>query len=210
MRTSARRARSRVRTFLRFMLHMVVTWGKVTARAPPAAHSRLWPPRCSPAAARRASRARRPRPSSARCRRPQPRRTPRPRSSRATRGRARRSSRAPAASSCHTLAAANATGTVGPNLDEAKPDFQLATARVTLGKGVMPSFKGQLTDQQIADVAPLRRRRRPPADRAPGRIPAERRRLRGRPRPHADRRGRGAPAAHARGDRRARAAPACT
>ena len=54
---------------------------------------------------------------------------------------------------CHTLKAANATGTVGPNLDEAKPDFRLATARVTLGKGAMPSFKGQLTDQQIADVA---------------------------------------------------------
>ncbi len=55
--------------------------------------------------------------------------------------------------SCHTLAAAKSTGTVGPNLDQAKPDFKLATARVTLGKGVMPSFKGQLTDQQIADVA---------------------------------------------------------
>lgn len=56
---------------------------------------------------------------------------------------------------CHTLAAAHATGTVGPNLDTItpKPDFRLATARVTLGKGVMPSFKGQLTDQQIADVA---------------------------------------------------------
>jgi len=56
-------------------------------------------------------------------------------------------------SGCHTLAAAHATGTVGPNLDSAKPDYRLATARVTLGKGVMPSFKGQLTDQQIADVA---------------------------------------------------------
>ena len=56
---------------------------------------------------------------------------------------------------CHTLAAAHATGTVGPNFDTVspKPDFRLATARVTLGKGVMPSFKGQLTDQQIADVA---------------------------------------------------------
>ena len=56
---------------------------------------------------------------------------------------------------CHTLAAAHATGTVGPNLDTVspKPDFRLATARVTLGKGVMPSFKGQLSDQQIADVA---------------------------------------------------------
>jgi mono/diheme cytochrome c family protein len=54
---------------------------------------------------------------------------------------------------CHTLADAKATGTVGPNLDQAKPNYQLVTARVTLGKGVMPSFKGQLTDQQIADVA---------------------------------------------------------
>jgi len=55
--------------------------------------------------------------------------------------------------SCHTLQDAGATGTVGPNLDDAKPDYRLATARVTNGKGVMPSFKGQLTDQQIADVA---------------------------------------------------------
>ena len=54
---------------------------------------------------------------------------------------------------CHTLAAAHATGTVGPNLDQAKPDYRRATARVTLGKGQMPSFKGRLTDQQIADVA---------------------------------------------------------
>jgi mono/diheme cytochrome c family protein len=55
--------------------------------------------------------------------------------------------------SCHTLKAANATGTVGPDLDEAKPDYRLVTARVTNGKGVMPSFKGQLSDQEIADVA---------------------------------------------------------
>jgi mono/diheme cytochrome c family protein len=54
---------------------------------------------------------------------------------------------------CHTLADAGATGTVGPNLDQAKPDYRLVTARVTLGKGGMPSFKGQLTNQQIADVA---------------------------------------------------------
>lgn len=54
---------------------------------------------------------------------------------------------------CHTLADAKSTGTVGPNLDNAKPDYRLVTARVTLGKGAMPSFKGQLTDQQIADVA---------------------------------------------------------
>ena len=55
--------------------------------------------------------------------------------------------------SCHTLAAAKSTGTVGPNLDQAKPDYRLATARITNGKGVMPSFKGTLSDQEIADVA---------------------------------------------------------
>jgi cytochrome c553 len=54
---------------------------------------------------------------------------------------------------CHTLAAANAAGNVGPNLDEAKPSAELVVDRVTNGKGVMPSFKGQLTDQQIQDVA---------------------------------------------------------
>jgi mono/diheme cytochrome c family protein len=55
--------------------------------------------------------------------------------------------------SCHTLEAAGATGTVGPNLDEAKPDVELVVDRVTNGKGVMPSFKGQLDDKQIQDVA---------------------------------------------------------
>jgi cytochrome c553 len=54
---------------------------------------------------------------------------------------------------CHTLSAANASGSVGPNLDEAKPDHDLVVDRVTNGQGVMPSFKGQLSDQQIQDVA---------------------------------------------------------
>ena len=55
--------------------------------------------------------------------------------------------------SCHTLADAGATGAVGPNLDEAKPDAALVKERVTNGKAPMPPFKGQLTDAQIADVA---------------------------------------------------------
>jgi mono/diheme cytochrome c family protein len=54
---------------------------------------------------------------------------------------------------CHTLADAGATGTVGPNLDDAKPSADLVTERVTNGKGAMPPFKGQLSDTQIADVA---------------------------------------------------------
>jgi cytochrome c553 len=55
-------------------------------------------------------------------------------------------------SACHTLKAAGATGTVGPNLDQKKPDEALIVDRVVNGKGAMPSFKSQLSDQQIADV----------------------------------------------------------
>ncbi len=55
--------------------------------------------------------------------------------------------------SCHTLADANATGTVGPNLDDAKPPHDLVVERVTNGMGPMPPFKGQLSEQQIEDVA---------------------------------------------------------
>ena len=40
-----------------------------------------------------------------------------------------------------------------PNLDEAKPPYDLVVDRVTNGKGVMPPFKGQLSEQQIQDVA---------------------------------------------------------
>ena len=54
---------------------------------------------------------------------------------------------------CHTLKDAGATGTVGPNLDEAKPPLSLVVTRVTKGAGAMPSFAGQLSDKQIADVA---------------------------------------------------------
>jgi mono/diheme cytochrome c family protein len=54
---------------------------------------------------------------------------------------------------CHTLADAGSTGTVGPNLDDAKPSFDLAYDRVTNGQGGMPSFGTSLTDQQRADVA---------------------------------------------------------
>ena len=53
---------------------------------------------------------------------------------------------------CHTLAAAGATGTIGPNLDEAKPSAELATDRVTNGSGGMPAFGEQLTDEQIQAV----------------------------------------------------------
>ena len=55
--------------------------------------------------------------------------------------------------SCHTLKDAGASGTVGPNLDDAKPSKSLVVDRVTNGKGVMPSFKSQLSADQIQAVA---------------------------------------------------------
>lgn len=56
-------------------------------------------------------------------------------------------------SGCHTLAAAGASGNVGPNLDEAKPSVDRAIQRVTEGKGAMPSFEGRLSEAQIKAVA---------------------------------------------------------
>ncbi len=56
-------------------------------------------------------------------------------------------------SGCHTLKAAGATGTVGPNLDAAKPSYDRVVQLVTNGRGGMPPFKGSLTAKQISDVA---------------------------------------------------------
>lgn len=54
---------------------------------------------------------------------------------------------------CHTLAAAGATGSVGPNLDQLRPSEAAVAAQVTSGGGVMPSFARTLTPAQIAAVA---------------------------------------------------------
>ena len=54
---------------------------------------------------------------------------------------------------CHTLSDAGTGGTVGPNLDDSQPSLELVLDRVTNGQGGMPSFRGTLTEQQIADVA---------------------------------------------------------
>jgi mono/diheme cytochrome c family protein len=54
---------------------------------------------------------------------------------------------------CHALSAAGATGTVGPNLDELKPDAAEVEQKVRSGGGGMPSFEGKLSDQEIQDVA---------------------------------------------------------
>lgn len=57
--------------------------------------------------------------------------------------------------SCHTLSDAGTSGNIGPNLDEAKPSYDLVVERVTHGQGAMPAFgdQGVLDAQQIQDVA---------------------------------------------------------
>ena len=54
---------------------------------------------------------------------------------------------------CHTLAAADASGQVGPNLDQTKPSKALAINRVTNGMGGMPAFEGQLSPEEITAVS---------------------------------------------------------
>jgi cytochrome c553 len=61
---------------------------------------------------------------------------------------------ASACGGCHTLSDAGSTGTVGPNLDDSQPSFDLVVDRVTNGTAAgMPPFKDTLTEQQIQDVA---------------------------------------------------------
>jgi cytochrome c553 len=54
---------------------------------------------------------------------------------------------------CHTLAAAGASGNIGPNLDKVRPPAAAVRAQVLNGGGGMPSFRDQLTPLQIRDVA---------------------------------------------------------
>jgi cbb3-type cytochrome c oxidase subunit III len=55
--------------------------------------------------------------------------------------------------SCHTLADAGTSGTVGPNLDQLKPGELTVQHQVINGGGAMPAFKGTLTPEQITAVA---------------------------------------------------------
>ena len=54
---------------------------------------------------------------------------------------------------CHTLAAAGASGKVGPDMDQLRPGPDLVNAQVTNGGGGMPAFKGKLTPEQITELA---------------------------------------------------------
>jgi mono/diheme cytochrome c family protein len=57
--------------------------------------------------------------------------------------------------SCHTLKAAGATGTVGPNLDELKPEEAIVEKQVINGGGPMPAFgkEGTLSSEEIEAVS---------------------------------------------------------
>jgi mono/diheme cytochrome c family protein len=55
--------------------------------------------------------------------------------------------------SCHTLEEAGTDGTVGPNLDDSQIDEAGAVQQITGGGGGMPPFDGQLSQQEIQDVA---------------------------------------------------------
>ena len=69
------------------------------------------------------------------------------------RGKALFSTVQPACALCHTLKAAASSGQVGPNLDELQPDADRVLRAVREGLGVMPSFEGQLTEQDMRALA---------------------------------------------------------
>jgi mono/diheme cytochrome c family protein len=54
---------------------------------------------------------------------------------------------------CHTLVAAGSKGTVGPNLDQLRPDTQTVARQVRNGGVGMPSFAKKLSKAEISQVA---------------------------------------------------------
>jgi mono/diheme cytochrome c family protein len=54
---------------------------------------------------------------------------------------------------CHALEDAGSLATIGPDLDQAQPSNELAVERMLFGKGQMNSFRRDLSDQEIADIA---------------------------------------------------------
>jgi mono/diheme cytochrome c family protein len=54
---------------------------------------------------------------------------------------------------CHTLQAAGSEGDIGPNLDQLKPSIDQIVYAVSNGIGVMPSWEGILSKEEIEAVA---------------------------------------------------------
>ena len=59
----------------------------------------------------------------------------------------------PSCALCHTLKDAGASGEVGPNLDELKPDLEKVRLAVKNGVGNMPPYGDSLSAAEIAAVA---------------------------------------------------------
>ncbi|HUH86929.1 MAG TPA: cytochrome c [Pusillimonas sp.] len=59
----------------------------------------------------------------------------------------------PACAVCHTMADAGSSGTIGPDLDEIKPDMAAVKKALREGLGVMPNFSQTLSDEEIDAVA---------------------------------------------------------
>ena len=54
---------------------------------------------------------------------------------------------------CHALKDAGSNGMVGPNLNDIRPVAERVKNSVTNGIGVMPSYQGLLTDEEINAVS---------------------------------------------------------
>jgi cytochrome c6 len=54
---------------------------------------------------------------------------------------------------CHTLEAAEFTGTAAPNLDNLQPGYQTIVDAIREGPGLMPSYRRSLTSREIHDLA---------------------------------------------------------
>jgi mono/diheme cytochrome c family protein len=54
---------------------------------------------------------------------------------------------------CHTLADAGTSGTIGPVLDGTSLSENAIETQVRNGGGAMPAFEGDLSDDEIEDVA---------------------------------------------------------
>ncbi len=59
----------------------------------------------------------------------------------------------PSCSICHTLAEAEASGTIAPNLDRLQPTMEQVADAVTSGPGIMPEYGDLLSAEEIEAVA---------------------------------------------------------
>jgi sulfite dehydrogenase len=68
-------------------------------------------------------------------------------------GRALFTSVTPSCATCHTLHAVDASGTIGPSLDELRPEAARVEAALRDGLNAMPSYAETLSDAQIRALA---------------------------------------------------------